>query len=134
MNGDQKNFDPIHLYIRTDEKYEEVRSEVEDMVKGHQDMKNTIERVEKRVDFGVAVTGQKNSEELGKQAVEIGKLKQTQELEQLKLINLEKTLGEKLDKISKAVDLIYRGIVGIFFTILCGGGVLYALRFFKFSP
>ena len=131
--NEEKRFDPIHLYIRTDEKFEEVRAEVHDVKLDQKDLRNSIDRIEKRVDFGVSVTGQKNSSEIGLQAVEIGKLKQTQEIQDLKLETIEATLNDKLDKVIKAVDLIYKGIVGIFFTLICGGGVLYALKFFHFS-
>src|SRR6185295_14004178 len=91
VTDDPKHFDPIHLFIRTDEKYEEVRAEVHDLNIQQKDIRNNLERVEKRVDFGVAVTGNKNSEELSRHAVDIGQLKQTQELQDLTIKNLEKT-------------------------------------------
>lgn len=131
--NDEKQFDPVHLYVRTDEKYEEIRAEMHDVQIEQKDMKNTIDRVEKRVDFGVAITGQKNSEELGRQAVDIGKLKQTQELEQLKLTNLEKTLLGEIKEIKSILAPIYKGILAIFFTLVTGGAVLYAFRFFHFN-
>jgi hypothetical protein len=133
LNEPEKKWDATYLYVRTDEKYEEVKAEVHDMKLEQKDLKNSLERIEKRVDFGVAITGNKNTEELGKHAVDIGQLKQTQELHALKLTDLEKSLGDKLEHIDKSVDLIYKGIVTIFFTLVIGGIVIYALKFFHFS-
>lgn len=128
-----RGFDPIHLFVRTDEKYEEVRAEVHDIHVEQKELKSNQDRIEKRIDFGVAVTGQKNSDELARQAVDISRLQQTQGLQELKVSELEKTLNDKLDRIGKSVDLIYKGIVTIFFTLVVGGIVVYALKFFHFS-
>src|SRR5688572_21492731 len=121
----------VHLVVRTDEKYEAIRAVQHDLSLEQKDIRNNLDRLEKRLDFGVAVTGQKNAEELGRQAVELGKIKQTQELEQMKLGTVDKALTEKLDKISKAVDNIYRGILTIFFSTAVAGIILYGLKFFK---
>ena len=126
-------FDLTHLVIRTDEKYEQTRAEMHDLQMGHKDLENTVERIEKRIDFGVAVTGQKNADELARQAVDIGQLKQTQALQGQKVVDLEKDLSGKLDRISESVALIYKGIVTIFFTMVIGGLILYGLKFFHFS-
>lgn len=129
--NDDKEFNAYHLFIRTDEKYEEVRAEMHDLLMEQTNLKNNVDRIDKRMEHGVSITGQENSRKISEHAVDIGKLKQTQELMELTITNLDKTVNDKLDKLSKAVDLIYRGILGIFFTILCGGGVLYALKFFQ---
>lgn len=132
MPRDRK-FDPIYLFIRTDEKYEEVRAEMHDMKLALKDTINTLERVEKRIDFGVAVTGNKNSDELKLHAVEIDRLKRSYELEQQKLTNVEKTLLNEIGEIKKWLIPIYKGIVAIFFTLVAGGAIIYFLKFFKFN-
>ncbi len=123
-------FDPIHLYIRTDEKYEQIQTEMHDMALANKDMKNNLERVEKRVDFGVAVTGQKNAEELSKQSSEVALLKQTQIMQGMKITELENIIINNHKEIKRMLDPIYKGILAIFFSMLCGGAVMYALKKF----
>lgn len=127
--ADEKNFDAHYLFIRTDEKYEEVRAEMHDIQIEQKEQKNNIERIDNRVNLGIAVTGNKNADDIKTHAVLIAKIQQTQELEQQKLGSLDKDVNEKLDKISKSVDALYRGILTIFFSTVVAGIIMYALKF-----
>lgn len=137
MSGEElpknKPIDPIYLFIRTDEKYEEVRAELHDVRKEQTEQRNTIDRIEKRMDFGVAVTGQKNADELKAHAVTLDRLVRTQELEQQRLTGVEKALLHEIGEIKKWLIPIYKGIVAIFFTLVAGGAIIYFLKFFKFN-
>jgi hypothetical protein len=127
--GKKFQWDPIYLYTRTDEKYEEVNAAVHDMDLKQVEIIKRVERLEDRVDKGVSQTGQMNSAKLADHAVELGKLIQAT----TKLESTNETIFSEIKEIKAAVALIYKGIVGIFFTVLCGGGVLYALKVFHLN-
>lgn len=128
--SEDKSFDPIHLYVRTDEKYEEVRAEMHDLHIELKDLKNNHDRVEKRVDFGVAVTGQKNAEELGRQAVVIGTITQTVDGIDAQINHEETGIFKQIKEIKELVSNLYRGILTIFFSTIIAGIIIYALKKF----
>lgn len=129
MSAEESKYDLTGLVIRTDEKYEENRAAIHDMELAQKDVANSLDRLEKRVDFGVAITGQKNSDELARQAVTIGEMKQTISI----LTNPETGVFKQIKDLADAVKLIYKGIVAIFFTLVISGLVVYGLKFFHFS-
>ena len=127
----KKQFDAFYLFIRTDEKYEEISAQMHDVKIDLENLKNSQDKMEGRVNMGVAVTGQNNSRTISEHAVEIGKL--IQKVSDLDgFINHPETgLFKQNKEIKERLDVLYRGIVGIFFTVLCGGAVLYAVNHFK---
>lgn len=133
MNEASKEFDPIHLYIRTDEKYEEVRAQMHDLQIEQKDQRNNLDRVEKRVDFGVAVTGGKNAEELSKQAIVLGTLKQTVDGMNGQINHEESGIFKQIKELKELVSNLYRGILTIFFSTVIAGIIIYAIKFFHFG-
>ena len=128
----KKQFDAFYLFVRTDEKYEEVDAEVHDMKLEVEHLKNGLEAVESRVNMGVAVTGQNNSKAIADHLVRIATLDQRLSLVETTMKDfIEEERGSRKE-IKEAVAVLYKGIVGIFFTLLCGGGVLYALKIIHF--
>ena len=124
--------DAIHLFVRNDEKMDMVKTDLQDYRVQAVEMSKRMDRIDDRVDNGVAKTGQMNSAKIAEHAVELGKLIQQVGGLDEEINNQESGIFKQIREIKEAVGLIYKGIVGIFFTVIAGGAILYAMKVVKF--
>jgi uncharacterized protein with von Willebrand factor type A (vWA) domain len=107
----------VELYLHVDKKVDDVKHQLGAVREVEMEIKKTLERLEQRVDNGVSRTGQDNKTTLAEHSMKFVELHHT-------LTNISAAVKE----VSERTNLIYKGILGIFFTVLLGGFVGFVVK------
>ncbi len=124
----EQSKDPIELFFHVDKKVDLVKGEIWNIREMEIEIKKMVEKIEDRVDNGVSRTGQENKTTLAEHSVKLAEL--SHEIKDIGsiVISETKTLRDSIDTVSERTNLIYKGIVGIFFTILLGGFIGFMFK------
>lgn len=127
----KKQFDAFYLFIRTDEKYEEVQAQVHDMSIAVEQLKNTLENLESRVNQGVARTGNENKTATAEHAVRIALLDKDMNTTKDQLFNKETGLFKQFSDLRDWVSTFNRTVIVFFITSVAGALILWAVKNFR---
>lgn len=112
---DKKN--NVELYLHVDRKVDAVKVDLGVVREVEMEIKKTLERLEGRVDNGLSRTGQENKNTLAEHSIKF-----------VELGHSMKEIGAAVKEVSDRTNLIYKGILGIFFTVLLGGFVGFMFK------
>jgi chromosome segregation ATPase len=129
--GKRAEWDPIFLYTRTDEKYEEVNAQMQDVRLAQQMQQGSITKLEERIDNAVSKGTHRNTEKITELAVKVADLNQKVERMLTQLNDPEAGLFKTLKEWKHSVDNLYRGILTVFFGAIVTGVIVYLLKNFE---
>lgn len=126
MNEDNKN--TVDLYLHVDKKVDAVSAQLGTIREVEIELKKTLERLEQRVDNGVARTGQENKTTLAEHSMTLNDMKhQMSGLGEL-LKGSTSELAKGIKAVGDRTDLIYKSIVAIFFSVLLAGFIGFIFK------
>ena len=123
-------WDPIYLYTRTDEKYEEVRAEVENLMRAVQDVKNGLEKNEQRTEKAISFGTHKNTERITEMEKELKVVVDGFARLNTQLTDPETGFFKTVKQWKDSVDRLYTGIVSVFFGTIVVSVIVYMLKNF----
>ncbi len=131
MSGEiKKQFDAFYLFVRTDEKYEEVRAEMHDLTLAIQDLKNGLLKNEERTEKAISFGTHKNTERIGGIEGKVGALTKSVEHMETQLNDPETGLFKVIKSWKESVDRLYTGILTVFFGTIVVSVIVYLLKNF----
>lgn len=126
--SEEKAKDIIDLYIHNDKKVEAVNAQLGAIREVEIELKKTLERLEQRVDHGIARTGQENKNTLNEHSIKLNDLAHDMKTlgDAVRMSNED--LGKAILGVGQKTDLIYKGIIAIFFTVMVAGFVGFIFK------
>lgn len=126
MTQDPK--ETIDLYLHVDKKVDMVGAQLGTIREVEIELKKTLERLEQRVDHGIARTGQENKQTLNEHSIKLNDLSHDMRSLGEAIKNTNESLGKAISEVGAKSNLIYKGIVGIFFTVILAGFVGFVFK------
>jgi predicted nucleic acid-binding Zn-ribbon protein len=123
-----KPVDPVYLFIRTDEKYEEVRNEVQEIGQRERDLQAHVAKVEERVEKSISYGTHKNTERIGDLDVRLTTAENSISQFNNQINNPETGLFAQNKEIKDLIGEIRRGFIAVVFSGLIVAIILWGIK------
>lgn len=120
--------DPVELFLHVDKKVDDTKGQLGVIREVNIELKKMLERLEQRVDHGIARTGQENKTTLSEHSIKLNDLNHHVANLSEDVRGTREALGLAIKEVGDRTNLIYKSIVGIFFVVLVGGFVGFVFR------
>jgi hypothetical protein len=126
----KEDYRPVYLFLRADERAQSIEAELHDTGLKIQSIENNLNNMDKRINLGIAITGQNNQKTLSEMITRVTLLeKENGELEK-KLFDKDTGLLKQFENINNWINMINKTMAGFFIMGVFGALILWALSHF----